>query len=804
MKQELINPTEKCTEEDKKKRNKLTEHNLEQNQLLSNQSDKLNSTFNSPLSSQINSPLNSIASYSNHVVESFSMDNLFNLSTIQTPWINSQNCNQNMVLPLNSNFNSILDSNQLNNHVNNSEVLNFSLPNHSASPLNLSQSSSPLVIQQSQAIFQSQIPASQDSDFLLSNSNSRLNDKNNNSIDDLKYDKSSLSSESSKIDSFQNRILNKKSPTNYSVKRSNENKSPNEESRNEPFSKKSRLIKRSVEDQYQINKPTLIPNKNSSKDKLINLAEKAESLISSDLNLFKNKYNLSNFDGTSFENSEWLYFEKIFRETFESLKKQSTDDDQISRLLLDLSQDHFRKRKLTLDLLIKNDLSESSLRSTLSSSTNDSIDEIDETLKLCSHSLCTYCLKGSCCKEEDEEDEEDEEMIKDREPNEHPDEWIKDEEEKSEDLEELKRAEEDLELEKLNKLNNEFKTKLNKELDLNLELDVIEKSKKKSKNDNDLNNECDTKLDVENLNDGTDEDKDQKTKTEEIDEVENAKFSLSDTNLNKDEEMLELVDDPFDYSKENKVKLIELNDDPFEYANIVDVSKKDPHSRLNRLSSARDESVEQAYEDLCACKCLCKNSRKGYCSFNKILIKLLDGILGFNLNPLIGWSKRELQELHNLHNATQMIVTGDLNEDIKTSFSTETIALQLQSFAVSKFTHAFSYLPKFNSLCKEDQKRLLKPCCAELLLLRSTKHFDSLNEQWAVNSWTKKHEQIKLNFSIMKEKNQIINVRISEIYLKFCEVVKPSWREDDLFMTIIFVIVLFSSAQVIHDKKLSS
>ena len=225
---------------------------------------------------------------------------------------------------------------------------------------------------------------------------------------------------------------------------------------------------------------------------------------------------------------------------------------------------------------------------------------------------------------------------------------------------------------------------------------------------------------------------------------------------------------------------------------------------LSRLSKARDESLDRAYENVCACKCECKDSSRMDCRFARGLTKMLDDFQSVSLAPIVGWSDRHMDELRNLHYATQMIITGDLNDGLKSTKNSEMIALELQSFAVTKFIHAFKYLPKFNSLCKEDQKRLLQPCCAELLLLRSTKHFDSLKEEWEVNSFSKKNEQIKLSFGIMKENNQSDGEGLYDTYLQFCENVKREWREDDLFMTMVFVIVLFSSAKVIHDKKLSA
>ena len=225
---------------------------------------------------------------------------------------------------------------------------------------------------------------------------------------------------------------------------------------------------------------------------------------------------------------------------------------------------------------------------------------------------------------------------------------------------------------------------------------------------------------------------------------------------------------------------------------------------LSRLSKARNESLDRAYENVCACQCECRDSSRMDCRFARGLTRMLDDFQSVSLTPLAGWSDRHMDELRNLYYATQMIITGDLNDGLKSTQNSEMIALELQSFAVTKFIHAFKYLPKFNSLCKEDQKRLLQPCCAELLLLRSTKHFDSLKEEWEVNSFSKKDEQIKLSFEIMKENTQIDGEGLYDTYLRFCENVKRKWREDDLFMTIIFVIVLFSSAKVIHDKKLSA
>ena len=249
--------------------------------------------------------------------------------------------------------------------------------------------------------------------------------------------------------------------------------------------------------------------------------------------------------------------------------------------------------------------------------------------------------------------------------------------------------------------------------------------------------------------------------------------------------------------------------DNLEDAGIADSSLSDSNSSyqsdqlvaLKRLSKARDASLDQAYENLCACKCFCKGTLKSDCSLNRSLIKLSDGFQSLNLNPIIGWSRKYLEELNNLHNVTLMIIGGDLNDGLKKGLNNSEIAFELQSFGVSKFIQAFKFLPKFRLLCKEDQKRLLQPCCSALLLLRSTKHFDSLKEEWKVNSCSNK-DNIKLSFDIMKENHNQEDLHYT--YLRFCENVRREWREDDLIMTIVLVIVLYSSAKVILDKKLSA
>ena len=207
--------------------------------------------------------------------------------------------------------------------------------------------------------------------------------------------------------------------------------------------------------------------------------------------------------------------------------------------------------------------------------------------------------------------------------------------------------------------------------------------------------------------------------------------------------------------------------------------------------------------DVCQCLCSCNNNSKINCKFNGLYIKILNDFYLLNLNKTVGWKWTDIVKLSNLHQATQMIVTGDLNENLKNSLDSDMIALHLQQFAVSKFINAFKFLPRFNQLCKEDQKRLLQPCCAELLLLRSTKHFDSLKEEWKVRSFSKKTEHIKLSLDNMKESEPSFRINLHDSYLKFCENVKREWREDDLFMTMVFVIVLFSSHYVFNDRKLS-
>lgn len=188
-------------------------------------------------------------------------------------------------------------------------------------------------------------------------------------------------------------------------------------------------------------------------------------------------------------------------------------------------------------------------------------------------------------------------------------------------------------------------------------------------------------------------------------------------------------------------------------------------SPLSQISKEREISLDE-------CLCTCDDTSKSVC---KILSELLNDFQLLNLT--VPWSKNDAAKLRSLCEATEKIIDGDLNCPLINQCNTEMKAVKLQSFAVDKFIRAFRHLDKFKALDIEDQKRLLQPCCAELLLLRSAKHFDSIKEEWKVfNPKKKDKEPVKLPLTIMRE-NQLISSSLHLAYLKFYENVKRRWRE---------------------------
>lgn len=98
------------------------------------------------------------------------------------------------------------------------------------------------------------------------------------------------------------------------------------------------------------------------------------------------------------------------------------------------------------------------------------------------------------------------------------------------------------------------------------------------------------------------------------------------------------------------------------------------------------------------------------------------------------FSAQEALRISHISEATRHIISGDV-QDLERWLPDARLEgpQKLQTYGVFKFILAFRSLPAFNNFPPVDQKVLLRSCCSQLLLLRSTKHFNRERLCWEIN-----------------------------------------------------------------------
>lgn len=145
-------------------------------------------------------------------------------------------------------------------------------------------------------------------------------------------------------------------------------------------------------------------------------------------------------------------------------------------------------------------------------------------------------------------------------------------------------------------------------------------------------------------------------------------------------------------------------------------------------------------------------------------------------------------------------------------------AMKLQKFGVDKMIAGVSTISAFGNLNERLKESLLRGSCAEMMLCRSTMHFDPAKKGWTVQAlgsmggqkaeWpaslrTWNQTDIKsetgtdlngISFNLSIEMFQELNGDPEWIkdYFTFASLLDQSWKEDEILITILIILILFN------------
>lgn len=123
-------------------------------------------------------------------------------------------------------------------------------------------------------------------------------------------------------------------------------------------------------------------------------------------------------------------------------------------------------------------------------------------------------------------------------------------------------------------------------------------------------------------------------------------------------------------------------------------------------------------------------------------------------------------------------------------------ALKWQFFGISKLSRAFLEIGAYRRLRDSQRRALLKANCTELLMLSSARYFDPQSECWRIH--VRLHPSSSNASSPSMQLPVPVNVmdvgqaqELSQLYLRFMHQFDRRWLDDDVLMTLVFVIALF-------------
>lgn len=159
-------------------------------------------------------------------------------------------------------------------------------------------------------------------------------------------------------------------------------------------------------------------------------------------------------------------------------------------------------------------------------------------------------------------------------------------------------------------------------------------------------------------------------------------------------------------------------------------------------------------------------------------------------------------------------------------------AMKLQSFGVDKLIAGMTRIDSFSLLNDDLKAMLLKGAIAEMMLVRSSMHFDPRTKGWTIGAvdlpgnsdqtsiTTDKVSQLSLMPCSSKQSSvQLLTPNASfhlsvelfrhipgatqwvDDYFKFCELIDKSWKEDDVLITLLMVLILFNPENVEENQR---
>lgn len=128
-------------------------------------------------------------------------------------------------------------------------------------------------------------------------------------------------------------------------------------------------------------------------------------------------------------------------------------------------------------------------------------------------------------------------------------------------------------------------------------------------------------------------------------------------------------------------------------------------------------------------------------------------------------------------------------------------ALKWQFFGITKLCKAFQEITPYKQLNEVEKKQLLMANCTYILMLSSTKYYNFKNQVWDINvkltNQSDNHENNQENNKKIKMSVpvQVMNTGskkdLASFYIKFMELFDCNWLNDEILMTLTFVICLF-------------
>lgn len=129
-------------------------------------------------------------------------------------------------------------------------------------------------------------------------------------------------------------------------------------------------------------------------------------------------------------------------------------------------------------------------------------------------------------------------------------------------------------------------------------------------------------------------------------------------------------------------------------------------------------------------------------------------------------------------------------------------ALKWQFFGITKLCKAFQEITAYKQLDETEKKYILMSNCTYILMLSSTKYYNFDTYSWDINVKLNNQESKRMKMPVPV---QVMNIsgskkELASYYVKFMEIFDRTWLEDEILMSLIFVICLFTPDEKLIKK----